>query len=161
MRTWGVTALLALLLTCPAYAQQPAPKPAEPSQSSTGPVQAKLKELLESKVRAEWEAFKNRDKKAYSALLADDFIAVEADGEGARNKIHAVNEVDSGIVRNYSLFGFDVIPLGPNAAIVTYENTIEFFPKAQVRHLRVWISELWLKRDGHWQARYYQETRVK
>ncbi len=161
MRTWCLSAWLALLLTGPAYPQQPTPKPAAPSQSSAAPAQAQLKDLLESKVRAEWDAFKNKDKKAYGDLLAEDFVAVEIDGEGARNKIHAVNEVDRSPLRNYTLHNFKLITAGPNTAVVTYELTIEFPPKSTVRFLRVWASELWLNRDGQWQARYYQETRVK
>jgi hypothetical protein len=161
MRTWCVAALLALLLTGPAYAQQPTPKPAEPSQSRAASAQDKLKDLLESKVRAEWDAFKNKDKKAYADLLADDFVAVETDGEGARNKIHAANELDRSPLSNYTLHNFRLITAGPDAAVVTYELTMEFPPKSTVRFLRVWASELWLNREGRWQARYYQETRVK
>jgi len=161
MRTWGAAVLLALVLTGPSDAQQPAPKPAASSQPSAVAEQAQLKELLESKVRAEWDAFKNKDKKAYGDLLAEDFVAVETDGEGARNKIHSMNEVDSSPLRNYTLHNFRLITAGPTAAVVTYELTMEFPPQSTTRFLRVWASELWLNREGHWQARYYQETRVK
>jgi len=161
MRIRGIVSALTLMLSCPFYAQQPPPKPAAPSQSNPAPAQAQLTDLLESKVRAEWDAFKNKDKKAYGDLLAEDFVAVETDGEGARNKIHALNEIDRSPLRNYTLHNFRLITAGPTAAVVTYELTIEFPPKSTTRFLRVWASELWLNREGHWQARYYQETRVK
>jgi hypothetical protein len=150
MRTFGAAAVV-LLLTYVALPQQPAPKAEVTPQSK----------LLESKVRAEWEAFKNKDKKAYGDLLAEDFVAVETDGEGARNKIHTMNEVDRSPIRNYTLENFKVITAGPNAVVVTYEITMEFPPKSTTRFLRVWASELWLNREGQWKARYYQETRVK
>ena len=161
MRTSRILFCVPLLLTCLAFPQQPAGKAAEPAQSVDALAQAKLKDLLESKVRAEWEAFKNKDKKAYSDLLAEDFVAVETDGEGARNKIHTVNEVERSPLRNYTLHNFKLITASPTAAVVTYELTIEFPPKSTTRFLRVWASELWLNREGQWQARYYQETRVK
>jgi len=161
MRTWGVTALLAFVLTGPFYAQQPTPKPTAPSQSSTASAQVKLGELLESKVRAEWDAFKNKDKKAYGDLLAEDFVAVETDGEGARNKTHAVNEIDRSALRNYTLFGFQVISSDPHAGVVTYEVSMEFPHQSTLRFLRVWVSELWVNDHGGWKARYHQETRVK
>ncbi len=164
MRSLGVVICLTLLLTYSALSQQPAAA-SKPADSASGGLssseQDKLKILLESKVRAEWEAFKNRDKKAYGDLLADDFVAVEADGDGARNKIHAVNEADSSTITRYSLFAFKIIPISPTSAIVTYELTMEFPRKVQVRIWRVWASELWLNRDGQWKARYYQETPVK
>jgi ketosteroid isomerase-like protein len=161
MRTWCTLCCIPLLLTCLAFAQQPAGKAVEPAQPATASAQAKLKDLLESKVRAEWEAFKNKDKKGYTDLLADDFVAVETDGEGARNKIHAANELVISPLHNYTLHNFRLITAGPDAAVVTYELTMEFPPKSTVRFLRVWASELWLNREGRWQARYYQETRVK
>jgi hypothetical protein len=161
MRTWVIPALLVFLLPCFLFGRQSPGKDAASLPASAASAEAKLKESLEAKVRAEWEAFKNKDKKAYGDLLAEDFVAVETDGEGARNKIHAVNEADRSPLRNYTLHNFKVISAGPNAAVVTYELTLEFPPKSTVRFLRVWASELWLNREGQWKARYYQETRVK
>ncbi|MGC2324861.1 MAG: nuclear transport factor 2 family protein [Terriglobales bacterium] len=155
------TLLLALMLTCTAFPPQAAAQAAASPQSGVPAEQAKLAALLESKVRAEWDAFKNKDKKTYGDLLADDFVAVETDGEGARNKIHTVNEADRSPLHNYTLHNFRLITAGTDAAVVTYELTMEFPPKTPTRFLRVWASELWLNRDGQWRARYYQETRVK
>ncbi|HKD15345.1 MAG TPA: nuclear transport factor 2 family protein [Candidatus Angelobacter sp.] len=121
----------------------------------------KLKEILESNVKAEWEAFKNRNKQTYSDLLADDFAAVEDDNEGMRKKSVAVSEVDNSVVNNFHLFALTVIPLSADAALVTYEITLEFPPKAQVRFKRVLVSEVWVKRNSQWKERYYQETHVR
>jgi hypothetical protein len=123
--------------------------------------QLDLKATLEAKIRAQWEAFKKRDKKAYGDLLAEDFVGVEEDMQGTRNKTKAVNEIDSGNIYNYSLFGLSIVPIGPAAALATYEVTMEFPPKAQIRYWRVYVSELWLNRGGQWKIRHSQETRVK
>lgn len=152
-----------LLVIFPGLAQQPATSvqsnPAKQSDHHTS--SAQLKESLESKVKAEWEAFKNRNKQAYSDLLADDFVAIEDDGEGTRRKSAAVAEVEKSVVNNYQLFALTVLPLDANAALVTYEITLQFPPKAQVRFKRVLVSEIWLKQNGQWKERYYQETRVR
>jgi len=154
---------MAIILTGLVLAQQsPASgKANESRQSSPASTQPDVKDVLESKVKAEWDAFKNRDKKAYGDLLSDDFVAVEDDGDGARNKIHAVNEVPASNIRNYTLAFFKFIPLAPEAAYVTYEITMEFPLKATARYKRVLIIEIWIKRDGQWKARHYQEARVK
>jgi len=117
--------------------------------------------MFESKIKVEWEALKNKDKKAYAELLADDYQGVEVDGRGERNKIQAVNELTGENVFNYTLWGYKLIPLGADAALVIYESTIQFPPTAQIRYSRVYISEVWVKRAGQWKELHYQETRVK
>lgn len=146
-----------------ALAQQNAKPPQTRESRQSGGVSADsgLKDMFESKIKVEWEALKNKDKKGYAELLADDYEGVEVDGWGERNKIQAVNEVEAGNVHNYTLFGFRVTPLGPEAAFVIYEVTMEFPPKAQVRYLRVYVGELWVKRAGQWKIQHYQETKVK
>ena len=104
--------------------------------------------MFESKIKVEWEAFKNKDKKAYAELLADDYQGVEVDRQGERNKIQAINELAEQNVFSYTLWGYKMIPLGPDAAFVIYESTMQFPPKSQIRFSRVYISELWVKRCG-------------
>lgn len=153
---------LALLATIGAFAQNQQPSP---SPAATGDAAAKakspLENLLEANVKTEWEAFKGRDKAAYGNLLADDFAAVEDDNQGMRTKSAAVAEVDRSVIDRYFLFALHVMPIGSNAALVTYELTMQFPPKAAVRFKRVLVSEIWLKRDGKWKMRYYQETHVR
>ena len=72
-----------------------------------------------------------------------------------------MNEVAEENVSRYTLWGFKFIPLGPDAAFVIYEVTMEFPPKSVLRYSRVYISELWVKRAGEWKELHYQETHVK
>ena len=156
MAKWSGCAFAALLMTLAALVQ-PSATPVPDRASAKSP----LESLLEAKVKAEWEAFKNKDKKAYSDLLADDFIGVEDDSQGQRNKTKAAAEIDRSVINSYYVFALKVLPLNPNAALLTYELTMLFPPKAQVRLKRVLISELWIKRNGEWKELYYQETRVR
>jgi len=150
-------------LTSLALAQKPAmpPKIGEDRPSSSVSADSRLKDMFESKIKVEWEALKKKDKKAYADLLADDYEGVEVDGRGERNSIQAVNELADQNVFNYTLWGLKLIPLGPDAALVIYEVTIQFPPKVRVRYSRVYISELWVKRAGQWKIQHYQETNVK
>ncbi len=150
-------------LTALALAQDAAlpPKAAGGQQSSSTSAESALKDMFEAKVRLEWEALKNKDRKAYADLLADDFQGVEVDGRGERNKIQVLNELADENVYNYTLWGFKLIPLPPDAAMVIYEVTMQFPPKSQVRYSRVYITELWVKRAGEWKQLHYQETHVK
>ncbi len=150
-------------LACLTLAQKPTvpAKTDESRPSSSVSADSGLKDMFEAKIKTEWEALKNKDKKSYAELLADDYQGVEVDGRGERNKIQAVNDLVEQNVANYTLWGYKLIPLGPDAALVIYESTIQFPPKAQIRYSRVYISELWVKRAGQWKELHYQETRVK
>jgi Domain of unknown function (DUF4440) len=162
MRNGSVFMIVGLALATFASAQQPAAptqfgegKPAKISANSS------LQEIFQAKIKEEWEAVKNKDKKAYGESLADDYQGVEVDGRGERNKLQAINELAESNVFNYTLWGFKLVPLEPNAAFVIYESTIQFPPKSQVRYSRVYITELWMKRAGEWKEVHYQETHVK
>ncbi len=149
-------------LTSVALAQQPAtPKTGESRPPSSVSADSALKDLFDAKIKVEWEAIKNKDKKTYGDLLADDYQGVEVDGRGERTKIQAMNELADTNVFNYTLWGLKVIPLGPDAAFVIYESTIQFPPKSVIRYSRVYIGELWVRRAGQWKEVHYQETHVK
>lgn len=160
MRGCCVLACVALLSGVTA-AQQPSASttPAESKQAAGS--DSSLKTLFESKIRQEWEALKNRDKKAYGDLLADDYEGVEVDGRGERTKLQSINEVAELNVSNYTLWGLKVTRLNPDAVFVVYEVTMQFPPRSQVRYSRVYIGELWVKRGGQWKELHYQETHVK
>jgi hypothetical protein len=147
-------------LTSLMLAQQHA-APAKAGEDKQAAPDSALKNLFDGKIKAEWEAIKNKDKKAYGELLADDYQGVEVDGKGERTKLQALNELAETNVFNYTLWGLKVIPVGQDAALVIYEVTMQFPPKAQVRYSRVYISALWMKRAGQWKEVHYQETHVK
>jgi Domain of unknown function (DUF4440) len=161
MRDYLVCTFVALLTAGIVLAQQPTKPPVEFGTSSDPAARSTLEGMFQAKIKAEWEALKAKDKKAYGDLLADDYEGVEADGRGERTKIQAINELLETNIANYTLWGFKLMPLGPDAAFVIYEVTMQFPPKSVVRYSRVYITELWVKRAGEWKELHYQETHVK
>ena len=77
-----------------------------PSKSDS--TQTNLAALLEARVRAAWETFKMRDQDSYAKFLADDFQAVEADGEGERSRPRILREVEHSMYTDYLLQLFQV-----------------------------------------------------
>ncbi len=163
----SIVGLSCLVLVRPLLAQPPAAPAATPSKIASSPlpsgvpVDPKLKDMFDAKIRAEWEAIKNKDKKSYAELLDDDYQGVGVDGRGERNKIQSINDLAEQNTLNYTLWGYKLIPLGPDAVLAIYESTLQFPPTAQIRYLRLLISEVWVKRGGEWKELHYQETRVK
>jgi uncharacterized protein (TIGR02246 family) len=163
MRNWILYACFALSLPCFAFAQQPAVagKATRSTPSKNATAQPKLADLLEAKVRAAWAAFKKKDKDGYAEFLTDDFQAVEADGDGERPKPHLLREIEHSMYTDYLLQLFQVQQLGPSYAFVTYESTMQFPQGSATRYRRVFIGELWTKRDTQWKMMRYQETPVR
>jgi uncharacterized protein (TIGR02246 family) len=163
MRNWVLSACLALALPCGALAQRPSEpdKAAQNAPPQNKASQPNLAGMLEAKVRAAWATFKNRDKDGYAEFLTDDFQAVEADGDGERSKARILREVEHSMYTDYLLQLFQVQQLGANYAFVTYESTIQFPQGSATRYRRVFIGELWTKRDGQWKMMRYQETPVR
>jgi len=163
MRNWVLSACIAFALPSSAFAQRPAvvdkADQNTPSQNKTA--QPNLAGMLEAKVRAAWATFKKKDKNGYAEFLTDDFQAVEADGDGERPKPHILREVEHSMYTDYLLQLFQVQQLGANYAFVTYESTMQFPQGPATRYRRVFIGELWTKRDGKWKMMRYQETPVR
>ena len=130
-------------------------------QPGTAATDQKLADLLESKIRASWEAFKNKNKKAYGDFLAHDFKAVEEDGQGERDKSRVLREVGESVVYDYKLQLFRMDPIAPDSVLVTYENVIQFPRGAGSRFEKIFISEIWVKRNGQWKSWRYQATKVR
>jgi len=161
MRVLGCCAGILLLMTPFAAAQSPQAAPASAKKAPATATSSQLEAIFGDKVKTEWEAFKKKDKNAYADLLAEDFAAVEDDNQGMRDKRAAANEIDRSVINSYNVFALKVLPLNDQAALVTYELTMLFPPKSAVRLKRVMVAELWLKREGQWKLRYYQETHVR
>jgi Domain of unknown function (DUF4440) len=157
----GCLVIACLLLAIPAWPQQPASSSKVDDKTPASAADTTVKDMFEGKIKAEWEAIKNKDKKAYGDFLADDYEGVELDGQGERTKTQALNELADSNVANYTLWGYKLIPLGADAAFAVYEVTIQFPPRSVVRFSRLYIGELWVKRDGQWKVLHYQETHVK
>jgi len=163
MRNWILCSGIALVAPCIALAQQPATSNKAPASapSANATAESKLAALLEAKVRAAWDAFKKKDKDAYAQFLTEDFQAVESDGDGERARLHVLREVEHCMYTDYLLQMFQVQALGPDYAFVTYESSMQFPKSSALRFRRVFIGELWTKRDGQWKMMRYQETMVR
>jgi hypothetical protein len=163
MTNWVLRSCATLVLTLPCWAllEQTAARAAERAPSNNAAAHSAVAALLEAKVRAAWTAFKNKDADAYGRFLADDFQAVESDGEGERSRLRVLGEVRHCMYTDYLLQFFQVQPLGPDYAFVTYESSMQFPKGSALRFRRVFVGELWTRSGGQWRMLRYQETLVR
>jgi len=120
-----------------------------------------LTNLLDGKIKAEWQAIKAKDQKALGDLLTEEYVGVEADAQGERYKWKALSELQQSSVADATLSFLQVTQLCPDAAFARYEVFIKFPPKSAVPFEKVLVGEIWVKREGQWKSLHYQETRVK
>jgi ketosteroid isomerase-like protein len=115
--------------------------------------------IVEKKIREAWQDFKAKKKGAYANLLADDFTAVEIDGEGPHEKQASVTEVGAGTLR---LKNLKVTSLCANVALATYlAETDGTLPNGKVIHGTVAVTEVWVKRANEWKNLRYHESELK
>lgn len=144
---------LVCLATVPfALAEEKNTKPAANSQLSA---------VLEAKVQKEWQDFKNKDKHAFAAALADGFREVEDDGGGFRDAKAEIAEIDTFELSNFTLSDFSVHPIGPDGALVNYVAQYSGSAGGQKADGKVIYAEVWVRRAGTWKVLYAQATDVK
>ena len=146
--------LLAALATSSALAQKPAAKPAAKSGSS-------LQATLEKLEKDGWDAFKNKDKKAYSALCTPDYTAVFADGS-VHDLNGALESMKDLTLNRYTLSDLKLTSLGAEAAVLTYRAAINLTVGQQKpQDMNLAVTDVWVKRGGQWKAIRYHESPAK
>jgi len=128
-----------------------------PTKSGTGAVPSQL----EARVRALWEAFKNKDKATLSAMLDGGFRQFEEGLSAFGDKKAEVNAVDDFELVSYTLSDFTVKSIGPNAALVTYIAQYEGKSGGEASKGHSVFGEVWIRSGNEWKALYMQETYVK
>ncbi len=126
-----------------------------PVKAGTVPAQ------LEAQVRKLWEAFKNKDKAALSAMLDGGFRQFEEGLSAFGDKKTEVNAVDDFELVGYTLSDFTVKSIGPNAALVTYIAQYDGKSGGEVSKGHSVFGEVWIRSGSEWKALYMQETYVK
>lgn len=149
-RTLTVVALLLSLASASA-----AQKMQHPVKPASVPAQ------LEARVRALWEAFKNKDKSALAAMLDGGFRQFEEGLSAFGDKKTEVNAVDDFELVSYTLSDFTVKSIGPSAALVTYIARYDGKSGGEVSKGHSVFGEVWIRSGSEWKAFYMQETYVK
>jgi hypothetical protein len=158
MRNQLATVCAALLLGGFAFGQKPQQPATEAGKNAAT---QELTNLLDSKIKAEWQAIKSKDQKGLGDLLTEEYVGVEADGGGERYKWKALSELQQSAVSDFALSFLKVTPLCADTAFARYEVFVKFPPKSTLPFEKILVGEIWVKREGQWKALHYQETRVK
>ena len=120
-----------------------------------------LTKLLSDRVVAIWDAWRQQDVDAHSALLADDYAAVYPDGSVQAGRPTA-DGMAAAPIAGYDLSGLHAVALAPDVALVTYAAHVQVPRGSSTAHGRFVVSEVWvLDAGGGWKCRHYQGTLSK
>lgn len=148
MKTHGVIALAILALASLVYGQRgQADKDA-------------LKETLVNLEKQSWVAWKGHDGKFFQGFFSDDHI--EVGFGGLTNKATVVASVASPIcvVKSYALDKFVLTVFDTNTALLNYHAKQDTTCNGKAVPSPVWVSSLYVRREGHWLNVLYQQTQT-
>jgi hypothetical protein len=117
-----------------------------------------LTEAISAGLVAQWEAWKNQYAASNNAIIADDFKSFWPDGSRHIGKPTA-QQMSKQPITEYKLSQLRVVPVGADAALVTYFADPKT-PGDSVEH-HMAVGEVWVKRNDTWLIRGYSGTLIK
>jgi ketosteroid isomerase-like protein len=114
-------------------------------------------EAISARLVAQWEAWKNQDAASNNAIIADDFNSFWPDGTRHIGKPTA-QQMSEQPITGYKLSQLRVVPVGADAALVTYFADVKT-PGDNLEH-QMAVGEVWVKRNGQWLIRGYSGTLI-
>jgi hypothetical protein len=117
-----------------------------------------LTEAISARLVAQWEGWKNQDAASNNAIIADDFNSFWPDGSRHIGKPTA-QQMSEQPITGYKLSQFRVVPVGADAALVTYFADVK--PPGDNVEFQMAVGEVWVKRNSQWLVRGYSGTLIK
>lgn len=128
-----------------------------PAQADTASVQQTLMQL-----ERDWgQAIAKNDAAAIDKFVADDWVIIDSEGNStAKAEVMADLKSGANTTQSYELGPLKVRVFG-NAAVVTGSDTEKSAYKGKDTSGKYVWTDVWVMRDGRWQAVATQITKVK
>jgi hypothetical protein len=119
---------------------------------------AETTEAIRARLVTQWEAWKKQDTASNDAVIADEFDSFSPDGTRHVGKPTA-EQMAAEPIAGYKLSEFRAVPLGADAALVTYFAHVSL-PNDDTEYPMA-VGEFWVKRSGEWFIRGFSGTLIK
>ena len=117
-----------------------------------------ITDAIRARLVTQWEAWKNRDTASNDAVIAEEFDSFCPDGSRRVGKPTA-EQMAREPIAGYKLSEFRAVPLGADAALVTYFAHVSL-PNDDTEYPMA-VGEFWVKRAGEWFIRGFSGTLIK
>ena len=119
-----------------------------------------LKETLVTLEKQSWQAWQARDPKFFERFLSEDHVELYSSGALKKAEVVATVASPSCVVNSYRVDKFELIPINPDAALLTYYAEQDTQCGGKKVPSPAWVSSLYVRRDGRWLNLFYQQTPV-
>ena len=119
-----------------------------------------LKDVLMARERQSWEAWKGRDGKFFQDFLSEDHVEVGFNGRTSKASVVAGVGSPACVVKSYAVDRFELTSFDANTALLTYHAEQDTTCGGRPVPSPVWVSSLYVRRDGKWLNAAYQQTQT-
>jgi hypothetical protein len=116
-----------------------------------------MSEAISARVIAQWENWKTQDA-GNNAFIAEEYVSCWPDGSCHVGRPTA-EQMRAQPITGYTLSQFRALPIGADAALVTYLADVTV-PSGGTEH-QLAVGEFWVKRGGEWLIRAYSGTLIR
>ena len=118
-----------------------------------------VEKALQTKEQAGWQAWKDRDMKAFEPMLPDNAINI-AGGMVDKGKQQILKDMmDQGcMVNSFSLADFSYLWLDKDTVVMTYNATQDVTCGGKKQPEKIVASSVWQKKGDKWLSPFHQET---
>ena len=113
---------------------------------------------IKSSTEALGQAFVSQDAETIRAMMTPDHVAVAFIYKGPQTLEEEIASLPDLKMEIYDAIPLTVSLLGPDAALVTGEQSYRGTFQGNPLPERVFLSEVWVRVDGKWLQKFYQET---
>jgi hypothetical protein len=115
-------------------------------------------EMLQSKEKAAWQAFKDKKSDDFKKLVTPNMMAVYADGiYNMQKELDTMTKME---MKSFSLSDFTVVMTDANTAIVTYKAKVESSLGGKDISGDYNAGSVWQMKNGEWHAVFHSDMKA-
>jgi hypothetical protein len=131
-----------------------------PMLPATADEAATIAEIKSSVLKID-KAYADKDASTIKRMVLPNQISIATRYGGAASPGTTIKAFGHQKRKHFNYSSMDVELLSPTIALVTFEKSFTGTYQGTTFPPRVFVSEIWLRKEGRWRQRLYQETQIK
>ena len=107
------------------------------------------------------KAYADKNVSTIKRMILPDQVSIATRYGGAASPDAQIKALEHQKRKHFDYSSMDVELLSPTIALITFEKSVSGTYEATYFPPRVFVSEIWLRKEGRWRQRLYQETQIK